>query len=210
MGKIVMSHVDVVTPNGMCLMKDLNVDILPGSSLCVTGVNGSGKTSFFRVLAGLWPLQGENASIVRPTAISLVPQKQYSFEGTLAQQVIYPNVSDKYDADRVLNALDKAGIGYLVPRYEKGLDQKMRWEDTLSLGEQQRMGFARLYYRNPKFAILDECSDAVSVDQEEKLYKNLQEADVTCITISKRLVLPKFHDHELACGQSNALGYKLK
>ena len=44
----------------------------------------------------------------------------------------------------------------------------------------------------------------------EKLYKNLQEADVTCITISKRLVLPKFHDHELACGQSNALGYKLK
>ena len=208
--QIVMSHADIVTPNGLCLMRNLDVQILPGKSLCVTGVNGSGKSSFFRVLSGLWPLQGDNATLLRPRSISLVPQKQYSYSGTLAHQVVYPHVAESYDKERVLEALDKAGIGYLVSRYEKGLEERIVFEDTLSLGEQQRMGFARILYSNPQFAALDECSDAVSVDQEEQLYRNLEDADITCITISKRLVLPGFHAHELQCGTGNKDGYQLK
>merc|ERR1711991_141582 len=191
--------------NGVCLMKNLSIEIAPQQSLCVTGVNGSGKTSFFRVLANLWPAHGSHAKIERPLRqhMSLVPQKQYSFDGTLAQQVTYPAVGADYDEARVLAALESAGIGYLVPRYDEGLQTRMRWEDTLSLGEQQRMAFARLYYQQPRFSVLDECSDAVSVDQEALLYQRLADSNITCITISKRLVLPDFHHRELHCGEPN-------
>merc|ERR1711916_15581 len=126
----------------------------------------------------------------------------------LAQQVTYPHTG-KYDETKVIEALNKAGIGYLVDRYDKKTEMVLPWEDTLSLGEQQRMSFARLYYQLPKFCVLDECSDAVSVDQEEKLYKGLEELGITCITISKRLVLPNFHQKELKCGVANEKGFEI-
>ena len=52
-----------------------------------------------------------------------------------------------------------------------GWDRWARWEDVLSLGEQQRMGIARMLYHQPRFAVLDECTSAVSVDAEEQLYE---------------------------------------
>ena len=52
----------------------------------------------------------------------------------------------------------------------------------------------------PAFAILDECTDAVSIDVEKKLYAAAAERGIICITVSKRLVLNEFHDQELRLG----------
>jgi ABC-type uncharacterized transport system fused permease/ATPase subunit len=56
-----------------------------------------------------------------------------------------------------------------------------------SLGEQQRVGLARVLFHCPQFAVLDECTDAVSAHDEADLYRALHAAGITCITISKRL-----------------------
>ena len=105
----------------------------------------------------------------------------------------------------MLALLELVGIPYLVEReypvnekdkkygdsngVTKGWEVCAKWEDVLSLGEQQRMGCARLFYHNPRFAILDECTSAVSIDVEKKLYTSAYDRDITSITISQRLAL---------------------
>ena len=126
-----------------------------------------------------------------------MPQRIYMVLGSLGDQVTYPVVLDSKarsddDEARMLSCLDMVGISYLVER-EGGWDTKKKWEDILSLGEQQRMGMARLFFHAPRFGILDECTSAVSVDVEERLYKGAAEKGITCITISQRLALEEFH-----------------
>ena len=79
----------------------------------------------------------------------------------------------------------------------------------MSLGEQQRLGMARLFYHKPTFALLDECTSAVSIDQERKLYDAAQELGISCVTISQRLSLPEYHAQELSLGKLAADGFTL-
>ena len=73
----------------------------------------------------------------------------------------------------------------------------MNWEDKLSLGEQQRLAMGRLFYHLPKFAILDECTSAVSLDMEAALYDECKKASITYITICHRPALKAYHTHNL-------------
>ena len=83
-------------------------------------------------------------------------------------------------------------LEYLLERYP--LDKEVNWGDELSLGEQQRLGMARLFYHKPKFAILDECTSAVTTDMEERFCKKVRAMGTSCITISHRPALVAFHD----------------
>ena len=83
-------------------------------------------------------------------------------------------------------------LEYLLERYP--LDKEVNWGDELSLGEQQRLGMARLFYHKPKFAILDECTSAVTIDMEERFCKRVRAMGTSCITISHRPALVAFHE----------------
>jgi|EP01046_Picozoa_sp_COSAG06_P043002 ABC-type uncharacterized transport system fused permease/ATPase subunit len=165
-GAVELKSCDIVTPTGVCLARNINLEITPETPLMVTGPNACGKTSFFRVLGGLWPLQNGQLR-VRGAAggssgIFLVPQRIYCCMGTLCDQVTYPVTFPPAERDdattkRVLELLDLVGVKYLAER-EEGLDQTKVWEDVLSLGEQQRIGVARMYYFRPRFGVLDEVS----------------------------------------------------
>jgi ABC-type uncharacterized transport system fused permease/ATPase subunit len=209
---IEFTGVDLVTPLGQCLAQDLTVTVDKGACLLVTGPNSTGKTSFFRALAGIWGVpKGSIASPGAPAGVFLVPQRAYSATGSLADQITYPLVVAEEGRDEVLLAaiLERVGVLYLVDQFEKegGWNAVKAWEDTLSGGEQQRIGIARIFYHQPTFAVLDECTDAVSVDVEEKLYTSLVDAGVTIITISKRLALTEFHAHELQFGAPTSKGW---
>ena len=65
------------------------------------------------------------------------------------------------------------------------------------VGEQQRIGMARLFYQHPKFGVLDECTNATSVDIEEQLYKHAAKLGITLVTITQRPALVKYHVAEL-------------
>lgn len=122
--------------------------------------------------------------------------------GTLRDQIIYPHTIDDYgktgktDID-LIKLLEIVDIDVVRRRVEKGLDAIKDWNDTLSGGEKQRMAMARLFYHCPKYAILDECTSAVSVDVEGKMYTHAKELGITLITVSHRKTLWKFHDYIL-------------
>ncbi|MFX9847873.1 ATP-binding cassette domain-containing protein [Acinetobacter baumannii] len=112
------------------------------------------------------------------------------------------NEGHKSDDSRViLNAhlktiLENVKLLYLLER-EGGWDTNQNWEDILSLGEQQRLGMARLFFHKPQFAILDECTNATSVDVEEHLYRLANNSGITVVTSSQRPALIPFHSVEL-------------
>lgn len=102
---------------------------------------------------------------------------------------------DEQDALEAARVLEAAGGGWDTVRV---------WEETLSLGEQQRLAMARFFFRAPRFGVLDECTSAVSVDVEQRLYRAAAEQGITCVTISQRLALAEFHTNELSMGRPTA------
>ncbi|KAL8167833.1 hypothetical protein V2J09_009332 [Rumex salicifolius] len=198
---IKFSDVKVVTPTNNVLVEDLTLEIRPGSNLLITGPNGSGKSSLFRVLGGLWPLV--SGHIMKPGVgsdlnkeIFYVPQRPYTAVGTLRDQLIYPLTKDQEDKQLTQSGmtelLKNVDLDYLLDRYPP--EQEVNWGDELSLGEQQRLGMARLFYHKPKFAILDECTSAVTTDMEERFCAKVRAMGTSCITISHRPALVAFHD----------------
>ncbi|KAG5241794.1 ABC transporter family member [Salix suchowensis] len=195
------SCVKVVTPSGNVLVQDLTLKVDSGSNLLITGPNGSGKSSLFRVLGGLWPLV--SGHIVKPGVgsdlnkeIFYVPQRPYTAVGTLRDQLIYPLTADQeiepLTHSGMVELLKNVDLEYLLDRYPP--TKEVNWGEELSLGEQQRLGMARLFYHKPKFAILDECTSAVTTDMEERFCTKVQAMGTSCITISHRPALVAFHD----------------
>ncbi|XP_022634568.1 ABC transporter D family member 1 [Vigna radiata var. radiata] len=193
--------VKVVTPTGNVLVDDLTLRVESGSNLLITGPNGSGKSSLFRVLGGLWPLI--SGHIVKPgigsdlnKEIFYVPQRPYTAVGTLRDQLIYPITAEQEIeplTDRgMVELLKNVDLEYLLDRYPP--EKEVNWGEELSLGEQQRLGMARLFYHKPKFAILDECTSAVTTDMEERFCAKVRAMGTSCITISHRPALVAFHD----------------
>ncbi|KAJ7521019.1 hypothetical protein O6H91_19G034300 [Diphasiastrum complanatum] len=197
--------VKVVTPTGTTLVEDLTLKVEPGSNLLITGPNGSGKSSLFRVLGGLWPLVA--GCIAKPGVgsglnheIFYVPQRPYTAFGTLQDQLIYPltaaDATEPLTNEGVHELLQNVDLEYLLDRYMP--DQEVNWGDELSLGEQQRLGMARLFYHKPAFAILDECTSAVTTDMEERFCAQVCAMGTSCVTISHRPALVAFHDTVLS------------
>ncbi|XP_076946754.1 ABC transporter D family member 1-like [Bidens hawaiensis] len=194
--------VKVVTPSGNVLVvEDLTLKVESGSNLLITGPNGSGKSSLFRVLGGLWPLV--SGHIVKPGVgsdlnkeIFYVPQRPYTAVGTLRDQLIYPLTADQevepLTHNEMLDLLKNVDLEYLLNRYPP--EKEINWGEELSLGEQQRLGMARLFYHKPRFAILDECTSAVTTDMEERFCAKVRAMGTSCITISHRPALVAFHD----------------
>ena len=83
------------------------------------------------------------------------------------------------------------------------------WDDVLSGGERQRLGFARLLYHAPRFAVLDEATSAINPDEEGRLYEKLAAAGVTYISIAHRLALRRFHQVELTLKGDGNGGWEL-
>jgi len=92
--------------------------------------------------------------------------------------------------------LEHVRLGFLTKR-EGSLDAINDWTDVLSGGEKQRIAMARLIYHRPKYAILDECTSAVSIDVEGHLYTYMKSIGITLITVSHRDTLWQYHDYML-------------
>uniref|UniRef100_A0A667HC36 ATP binding cassette subfamily D member 3 n=1 Tax=Lynx canadensis TaxID=61383 RepID=A0A667HC36_LYNCA len=198
---IKFDHVPLATPNGDILIRDLNFEVRSGANVLICGPNGCGKSSLFRVLGELWPLFGGRLTKPERGKLFYVPQRPYMTLGTLRDQVIYPDGREdqkrKGISDLVLKEyLDNVQLGHILER-EGGWDSVQDWMDVLSGGEKQRMAMARLFYHKPQFAILDECTSAVSVDVEGYIYSHCRKVGITLFTVSHRKSLWKHHEYYL-------------
>ncbi|KAJ8409533.1 hypothetical protein AAFF_G00229340 [Aldrovandia affinis] len=183
------------------IIKDLSIEVTSGSNVLVCGPNGCGKSSLFRVLGELWPLFGGRLTKPERGKLFYVPQRPYMTLGSLRDQVIYPDThaeqKSKGISDQVLKEyLDNVQLGHILNR-EGSWDTVQDWMDVLSGGEKQRMAMARLFYHKPQFAILDECTSAVSVDVEDYIYSHCRTVGITLFTVSHRKSLWKHHEYYL-------------
>lgn len=149
----------------------------------------------------LWPTWGGKLTKPPRGKLFYIPQRPYMTLGTLRDQIIYPHTHaemrrrGRTDED-LSGFLELVQLSYLQVR-EKGLDAVEDWIDVLSGGEKQRIAMARLFYHGPQFAILDECTSAVSVDVEGSMYQYCKKAGITLFTVSHRKSLWKHHEHYL-------------
>lgn len=153
----------------------------------------------FRILGELWPSWGGKVTKPPRGKLFYIPQRPYMTLGSLRDQIIYPHTFEemkrrgKTDAD-LFKYLDIVQLRMLVQQREKGLDSIEDWIDVLSGGEKQRVAMARLFYHHPQFAILDECTSAVSVDVEGSMYEYCREVGITLFTVSHRKSLWTHHE----------------
>ncbi|XP_068160495.1 ATP-binding cassette sub-family D member 3a [Antennarius striatus] len=198
---IKFDHTPLATPNGDVLIRNLTFEVRSGTNVLVCGPNGCGKSSLFRVLGELWPLFGGHLTKPERGKLFYVPQRPYMTLGSLRDQVIYPDTHDEQKrkgiSDQVLKEyLDNVQLGHILER-EGNWDSVQDWMDVLSGGEKQRMAMARLFYHKPQFAILDECTSAVSVDVEDYIYSHCRTVGITLFTVSHRKSLWKHHEYYL-------------
>ncbi|MEN9767186.1 ABC transporter ATP-binding protein/permease [Vulcanococcus sp.] len=191
---LLVRHVDLVPPNSdRRLIHDLSLEVAPGQRVLVVGPSGCGKTSFLRLVSGLWaPAAGE---VQRPPLSELlfIPQKPYMILGSLREQLCYPQDPQRFSDEHLRSVLEQVRLGTLVQRYPD-FDIKQDWPRLLSLGEQQRLAFARLLLNSPRFVVLDEATSALDVATEKHLYQLLSQREMSFVSVGHRPSLKPFHN----------------
>ncbi|MEL7039437.1 MAG: ABC transporter ATP-binding protein/permease [Cyanobacteria bacterium J06592_8] len=194
---LALEHITLNTPNYQkILVQDLSLTLPPGQGLLIMGKSGAGKSSLLRAIAGLW--RSGTGKMVRPDLQEMLflPQKPYMILGTLREQLLYPYLEQGVDDKKLKQVLERVNLGY-IPEQVKGFDVELDWANVLSLGEQQRLAFARLLLSQPHYAILDEATSALDLENEEGLYQQLQDTQTTYVSVGHRLSLLKYHHQVL-------------
>jgi vitamin B12/bleomycin/antimicrobial peptide transport system ATP-binding/permease protein len=191
---LALEDVTLQTPNRQrTLVERLSVTLAPGKGLLVRGPSGCGKSSLLRAIVGLW--NAGAGTIVHPPLDQMLflPQRPYMVLGSLRDQLLYPNMDTKVDDEQLRQILIQVNLPDLEQRHG-GLDTEQNWSEVLSLGEQQRLIFARVLVNKPICAVLDEATSALDPKNEKHLYQQLQAFGITFLSVGHRESLSNYHE----------------
>ena len=188
-----LKNLTLQTPNYQrTLIENLSLELDGHSSLLVVGPSGCGKSSLMRAIAGLW--NSGTGIIQRPDLKQLLflPQKPYMILGSLREQLLYPYPDIELSDAQLNTALHQVNLSDLAQRFG-GFDAEEEWSDVLSLGEQQRLSFARVLLHQPQYTILDEATSALDQDNEKQLYTHLTATKTAYLSVGHRSSLETYH-----------------
>ena len=165
------------------------------------GPSGSGKSTLLRTLAGFWPYVKGHISMPAPSEMMFIPQRPYIPMGTSAEAASYP--LETADKETLSPLLVECGLSHLMEKPDTEAD----WSHILSLGEQQKLAFVRVFLRKPKWVFLDEATSAMDEETEEKMYRLLTALPgTTVISIGHRSTLDKWHNRVLRIENGKLIG----
>jgi len=182
-------------PDGRNLVRDLDLDLQPGGRLLVMGPSGSGKSTLMRTLAGIWPFGSGSIQLPPREQILFMPQKPYLPLGSLRDALLYPFGSPETGDAELSFALERAGLAELFSLRH----QSRMWAHVLSLGEQQRLAFGRIFLQRPAWVFMDEATSAIDEPAERELYRTLLELfpQMAIASVGHRSSLLAFHNARL-------------
>jgi putative ATP-binding cassette transporter len=178
------------------LIKELSLSLKPGDALLITGDSGCGKSSLLRAIAGLWHTGSGVIHCPPREDLFFLPQQPYLQSGTLRSQLIYPSAHSDLPDEQLMDILEQVHLPHLAERVG-GLDAVQDWDKLLSVGEQQRLAFARVLVHEPRIVILDEATSALDGGNEASLYRRLRDSGITLISIAHRAAVLRYHTHVL-------------
>lgn len=186
-----VADVHVTTPGGALLLEDANFTVQAGKTLLLTGPSGCGKTTLLRAICGLWPHSSGRIAMAPEARVLVLPQRPYLPLGSLRAALSYPVSEDAVSEKGLRAALAKVGLAELMP----SLDRIAQWSDILSLGEQQRIGFARALLTRPDILLLDEATSALDEPSEAALFRTLKAElpNAAIVSIGHRSTLVALH-----------------
>ena len=185
----------VELPNGEPLVSAEGFSIRGNARTLVTGPSGAGKSTLFRAIAGVWPFGNGTIAVPAYAKLMMLPQRPYFPIGSLKAAIVYPAPADAFSSEQVRDALTAVGLD----RLDRQLEQEDHWNRMLSLGEQQRLGFARALLHAPQYLFLDEATASLDEPAEAELYGLLEEKlpATTVVSIGHRSTLQAFHQHNV-------------
>jgi ATP-binding cassette subfamily B protein len=181
------------------VIRDVDLDIAPGTTVALVGPTGAGKSTLAKLIARLYDpdegavrIDGIDLRHVHEdslrAAMGIVPQEGHLFSGTIAENVRFghPGATD----DEVRRALDAVGALEFVDALPEGMDTDVQERGArLSAGQRQLICFARALVPDPRLIILDEATSSIDISTERRIGEALERllAGRTAIIIAHRL-----------------------
>ena len=191
---LALDDLTVTLPDGAPLLTACTLSLPQGSRTLVTGASGAGKSTLLRALAGLWPYGSGSIKLPQGAKRLFLPQRPYLILGSLRRALSYPRTASAPDGE-IARILSLVGLEHFAAR----LDDVDDWSRILSLGEQQRLAFARILLIRPDWIFLDEATSALDEPRERALYERLHQElpNASIISVGHRSTLFALHDTEL-------------
>src|SRR6185295_8820640 len=133
-GTMRIDDLEVVSPAGKDVLKEKHIILKAGEHVLIVGAPGTGKTSLFRALAGLWPWG--RGRVIRPAGEQIF----YLPRGTPREVLAYPMKVDRFSEAAFKNSLERVGLA----RLQSVLDETQRWDRDLGQDEQLGLALARI------------------------------------------------------------------
>lgn len=199
------------------VLTDLSISIPFGKSLAIVGPSGAGKSTLIDILLGLTePTSGTMLVDGTPlrevmsqwrSRVGYVPQRVALFDASIAQNVALTWEQD-YDSDRVVDSLKRAHLGELISRGNGILEPIGERGQSVSGGQQQRLGIARALYSNPLVMVMDEATSSLDTATENRITESMSElqGEITFITVAHRLATIRDYDQVCYLDQGRILG----